>query len=147
MNKNILVIGEVTRNQYEAPRLEILRDGHTPKIIRVGADDFLLERDRLLARYATNEEHHEYKAASEADDDLTEDEAMDGKPFPSNAVIHRLAVRHLSSHSVIGAIVFDEKSWVDLSATANTYVNGAIDKLSGCTLWVARPGGLTEVVN
>lgn len=147
MNKNVLVIGEVTRNQHEVPRLEILRAGDTPKIVRVRAEDFLLGRTDLLVRYATNEEHHEYKAASAADDSLTEDEVMNGKPFPSSSVINRLAGRHLDSYAAIGAIVFDEKSWVDLSASANTYVDSAIDKLSDCTLWVARPDGSTEVVS
>jgi hypothetical protein len=146
MNKNILVIGEVTRNQYQLPRLETLHEGHKPKIVRVSADDFLIGGHQLLARYATNEEHQQYKAASKADDRMTKDELMSGAPLRSTPILHQLAERHMDSFSVIGAIVIDEASWVNLSASANTYIDNAIDKLSDCTIWVARPDGSTEFV-
>ncbi|HEX8390291.1 MAG TPA: hypothetical protein VF597_02635 [Candidatus Saccharimonadales bacterium] len=39
MTKIVLVIGEVTRNMYQGPRLEVLREGHKPKVVRYSIEE------------------------------------------------------------------------------------------------------------
>lgn len=113
MIKTILVIGEVTRQQYQEARLQALRQDHRPKIVRVSPDVFWIGLDRLEKLYATPEEQ-----AQEAR--LAWNGATPEQNEASLMLMHELAGRHLAQYGDLFAVIlgpesveaYDRNHWV-----------------------------------
>lgn len=90
MDKTILVIGDVTRNQYQPIRLDFLRQGHRPKIVRVTVAEFFLESWDINERYP---------AGTPADDSIS----AAAEEYDS-----RIA-QHIKSFGTLAAIVIDAR--------------------------------------
>lgn len=146
MYKKILVIGEVTRDQYQTPRIEMMREDHMPVVVRVQTVHFLMESQTLLGRYAKNSERQAYDVASKADAQLSDDDLLGGAEYRSTRIVHRLAARHIASFGSIDTLVFGEKAWIELSEPEYTYIAGVINTLPRCSIWVAYKNGTTQFV-
>ena len=122
MNKIILVIGSVTAKQYEPVRLELIRKGHKPNIVKVTFSDFFLGSVDLVEKFY-GEDPPSYE-------------------FPTNEM-DRMAESHVKSYGDLAAIVLDEHSHIYMSYSYNiTRVLKSLD----IDRWVARKDGGVEFV-
>lgn len=89
MDKVILVVGEVTRDQYQIIRQECMRSGHKPTVKRVSSNDYLQSDAQLL---------------------------MNNMPVGRNdAQLNKAIVagarEHVASFGDVYAVVMDQASW------------------------------------
>lgn len=95
MHKTVLVIGEVTRNQYQTVRLEIIRKGNQPKIVRITVDELLLDDEDLISRY--------HSPGADADELL--------ELASNRKLVNELATRHVASYGPIAAVVMTQRAF------------------------------------
>ncbi|MDB5169829.1 MAG: hypothetical protein JWN82_225 [Candidatus Saccharibacteria bacterium] len=135
MHKIILVIGEVTRDQYQELRILVLHEGHLPKIVRLSADEFFLDSESLWRLYATPEQkEHELHLAMHGSTQ-EEDEASIG-------LTQSMAAQHLQAydglHSVLlGSDVVDQYHPLD-------WMGSALAGLD-CPVWTLEGDGLLVI--
>jgi hypothetical protein len=136
MSKVILVIGSVTAAQYEYVRLEFLREGHKPKIVRKTKEQVFFSAQELID-IATFDE----KVALERLEQIesTDDEAED----ESFGIFLGIAKRHLQSLGPVDAVIFDEDAWEWLSM-GGWFVKNALETETDepVTRWVVRNGSI-----
>lgn len=100
MIKTILVIGEVTRNQYQSVRLEILREGHQPRIVRTTIGDLFLDYEELVNLYGSANSPLNYN-----------DEWSELYMNASDQWLDGLAFEHIASFGNIGAILMTQEAY------------------------------------
>ncbi len=136
MGKVILVVGEVTSEQYQPARLRVMRRGHlNPVINRINIDQLLLNESALLGRYSRVGYVFE---------------EMAGQLEELDEHIRMLAEWHVASFGDLSAVVFDADSWNRWSNFPNTedghyHLEMAFEKIDPIvTFWAVRPDGSVE---
>jgi hypothetical protein len=132
MDKIVLVVGEVTRNQYQPARYDILRDASTPKLQRVESND-LLWPDLMLERiYGDQTELR--KLLSVGDDDDFAQRSLG----PLEQYYLGLARKHLQKFGHVRALVVQE----DLLVSGYNSVIKLLQQTPQlASLWSARSDG------
>ena len=105
INRIILVIGSVTARQCRIVRLSVLEQGHHPKAVRVSAEEFFLDDDKLLERYATLKQlqcNEKLRSNDTAESAREQAKLMKG-----------LANQHLASFGPAVALIMDQDTWTN----------------------------------
>ena len=135
MNKTVLVIGEVTRDQYQDARIELLHKGHAPKVVRSTLQDFFLSSSELVDKHAASTE------VVRSGFDYHREESYPEELYVQSAEIH------LEGFGDIGAIVVDAETW-EHWAVYNPRYSRMIDMLAAADSppmrWIAYPSGRVE---
>lgn len=105
MDKVVLVIGEVTRNQYQEARAGILRDAHVPRLMRVTVDELWISDLELERLYGDRDRLNQLLAQGSE-----EDFAQSGDN-PLHVYYMELAYKHVMSFGCVRAVVSDARSW------------------------------------
>lgn len=134
MNKTILVIGEVTRDQYQEARIELLHKRHAPKVLRANASEFFLTSGDLAEKYGD---------LSGMDLQLAH---LRDAEYPDSEY-EQYANVHLAQFGNIGAIVVDEAWWNEWAISGARYsllISMLAESDDPPSRWIAYPDGGAE---
>lgn len=135
MDKVILVIGEVTRNQYQDARMEILRDAHVPKLLRVTMDELWISDLELERLYGDRDRLNEL-LLQESEEDF----AQSGSN-PLHAYYMELAYKHVMSFGCVRAVVSDARSWCNHHTAIADMLQ---EKRALVPCWIVDDNGLSR---
>lgn len=123
VDKTILVVGEVTRDQYQVVQQEVVQQGHTPTVRSASYDEVFLDGVTLIESYGNT-----------SPNDVSIDDWGE--------VTNTCAQQHLGLFGDIHAVVMDEGAWDRYSVRSS--VAWALQD-NNAEIWAVENGKLLMV--